>query len=348
MYRALASISPRYFPSTNYHPLFVAMTSDYNYAYFAQDANRWDSATEAFWGSHDICPSLMQFHISRITRVDLSTISQAGRWGNPKKQSQGMSYLLLVPSQEAEEEKRFGLVGVWVHPNQFLLSSLKEAVKKLTLLITTKEDWYYTLVWVSENTQYLPLSNARQISILVDGAPSRSTCGHLSQLEVCQLLHSGGVVIYPGDLNGGLEPVQVTLPKLPLWEMGSTSKDPQLQITLPRISQGESPEAVPLWLSTPVSSPHSVTECPSVVVTGPSLDRGDCRPLIEPNVQNARGILHLQYPPIQWPRRRETPQIQGRHSRVTWSNHLPPLMGLHRQIWPISQLIPAAPPHPIL
>ena len=82
--------------------------------------------------------------------MDLSTISQAGRWGNPKKQSQGMAYLLLVPSQEAEAEKRFCLAGVWVHPNQFLLSSLEEVEKKLTLLISTKEDWYSALVHVNE------------------------------------------------------------------------------------------------------------------------------------------------------------------------------------------------------
>ena len=132
------------------------------------------------------------------------------------KQSQGMAYLLLVPSQEAEEEKRFSLVGVWFDPNQFLLSSLKEAAKKLTLLINTKEDWYYTLVQVNESAQHLPLSDARHISVLVDGAPSRSTYGHLSQLEVCQLLHLGRVVIYPGGLNGHLEPGQFTLLKLPL------------------------------------------------------------------------------------------------------------------------------------
>ena len=73
--------------------------------------------------------------------------------------------------------------------------------------------------------QHLPLSDARHISILVDRAPSRSACGHLSQLEVHQLLYSGGVVIYTEGLNGGLEPVQVTLPKLPLLEMESTSED---------------------------------------------------------------------------------------------------------------------------
>ena len=174
------------------------MTSNYNYASFAQDAKRWDSMNEAFWGLHDICPSLMWFHISGITRADLSAISQTGGWGNPKKQSHSMAYLLLASSQEVGEEERFGLAGMWVHPNQILLPSLEETVKKLTLLISTKEDWYYALVWVNEDMQHLPLSDTGHISILVYEAPSRSTCGWLSQLKVCQLLHSGGVVIYPG------------------------------------------------------------------------------------------------------------------------------------------------------
>ena len=43
-----------------------------------------------------------------------------------------------------------------------------------------------------------------------------------------------------------------------------------------------------------------------------------------------------------------TPLIQERHSRVTWSNHLPPLMDLHRQIWLTSWPIPATPSHMVL
>ena len=88
-----------------------------------------------------------------------------------------MAYLLLVPAQEVEEEKIFSLAGVWVHPNQTLLLSLEEAAKKLTLLITTKEDWYYTFVHINEDMQHPPLSDVRHISVLVDGAPGRSTCG---------------------------------------------------------------------------------------------------------------------------------------------------------------------------
>ena len=63
----------------------------------------------------------------------------------------------------------------------------------------------------------------------------------------------------------------VTLLKLPLSEVESTSEDTQLQITLPRTTQGDSLGAIPLWSSTPVSSPYSITECPSKVVTGPSM-----------------------------------------------------------------------------
>ena len=142
---------------------------------------------------------------------------------------------------------------------------------------------------------HFPLSDTAHISILVDGAPGRSACGQLSQLEVCQLLYSGGVVIYPGGLNGGLEPVWVTLPELPLWKAESTKEDIQLQIT---------PQNHSRW---PYGShPYMV------INTGffPALhyrvsqwgshwsqhNRGDRRTLVEPYVQNARGILHMQFP----------------------------------------------------
>ena len=112
---------------------------------------------------------------------------------------------------------------MWVHPNQALLPSLEEVVRKLTLLINTKKDWHYVFVQVSEDLQHIPLSDARHISVLVDGAPSRSACGQLSQLEVCQLLHLGSEVVYPEGLNG-LELVWVPLHKLLIWEAESTGE----------------------------------------------------------------------------------------------------------------------------
>ena len=103
---------------------------------------------------------------------------------------------------------------VWVHPSQTLLPSLEEVARKLTLLINTKENWPYAFVWVCKDSQHIPISDAGHDSVMVGGAPSRSACGHLSQLEVCQHLQWGGEVVYPKGLNGGLEPLWVSLPKL--------------------------------------------------------------------------------------------------------------------------------------
>ena len=97
----------------------------------------------------------------------------------------------------------------------------------------------------------------------------------------------------------------VTLPKLLLWVTGSTSKDIQLQITLPRTTQGDSPKAVPLWSLMPISSSHSVTECSSEVVTGPSLTK-EIADLLSNPMLKMPGNPPLAIPPIQWPRR-ETP-----------------------------------------
>ena len=74
-------------------------------------------------------------------------------------------------------------------------------------------------------------------------------------------------MVYLEGLNGGLEPLWVPLPKLPIWEAEATG----LQITLPRTTQGDPPKAIPLWSLMPVSSLHSVTECLSEIVTSPSM-----------------------------------------------------------------------------
>ena len=108
--------------------------------------------------------------------------------GDPKKPRFHMAYLLLAPAQEVEEERRFGLVVLMVHPSQTLLLSLEEVVRKLNLLINTKEDWPYAFTWVCKDLLHILLSNAWHISIMVDSAPSRSTCEHLSHLEVHQFL----------------------------------------------------------------------------------------------------------------------------------------------------------------
>ena len=213
----------------------------------------------ATWGSLDICPLLTQFQVKEINRSGLSAISHVEAWGDPKRPKSDMAYLLLAPDQVVEEERKFGLVAVWTHLCQAHLPSLDEVVRKLTLLISTGEDWAYAIMQLNEGSQHIPLSTARHISAMIDGTLRRNACWCLSQLEVCKLLQSGVEVVYPEGLNGGLEPLWVSLPKLPIWDLDSHAesacKPMPLQVNLPRI--------VPQQSSTPVSSLHSVTWSPA-------------------------------------------------------------------------------------
>ena len=178
-----------------------------------------------------------------------------------------MTYLLLVPDQVVEEERRFGLVAVWTQPCQAHLPSLDEVARKLALLISTGEDWAYAFMQLNKDSQHIPLITTRHISTMVNDAHSRSACGHLSHVEVHKLLQCGVEVVYPEGLNRGLELLQVSLPKLPIWDSDShveSACEPLLlQVNLPRI--------VPQQPLTQISSPHSVMECPSDMVSHPSM-----------------------------------------------------------------------------
>ena len=75
----LAGVTPRYLSTTDNHSLFAAMANDY--AYVAGDVSRWEDATKAIWGSHNICPLLTQFQVMEMAQSGLSTISWAEVWG---------------------------------------------------------------------------------------------------------------------------------------------------------------------------------------------------------------------------------------------------------------------------
>ena len=231
-----------------------------DYMSFPSDTSKWEQVNMATWGSLDICLLLTQFQVVEITRTGLSAISHAEVWEDPKRPTSDMAYLLPVADQVVEEERRFRLVAVWTHPCQAHLPSL-------VLLMNTGEDWAYAFMQLNTDSQDIPLSTARHISTIIDGALSRSTCGHLSHLEVHKLLQCGVKVVYPEGLHGGLELPKVSIPKPPIWDsdshMESSHKPILLQVNLPRI--------VPQWSSTPISSLHSVTECPSNMVPHPHL-----------------------------------------------------------------------------
>ena len=126
-------------------------------------------------------------------------------------------------------------------------------------------------MWLCKDSQHVPLSNTGHLSIMVDGAPSRSACRCLNHLEVHELLQFGSKVVYPEGLNGGFKPLWVPLAKQLILDAESTSKPAILQVNLPRTTPGDKPIVAPQQSSTPFSTPRFVTEYPSDIATGPSM-----------------------------------------------------------------------------
>ena len=195
------------------------------------------------WGSHDICPSLSQIQVRDVTWSELLALSHEGAWGNIEKPKCDMVFLLIAPDKTINGERVFDLVAVWAHPHQACLSCLDEVAWKLALLIDTGNNWAYAFMWLNENALYIPLSDKGHISAMIEGSPSRRTCGHLHQLEVHKHMQCGDQVVCPKGLNRGLEHMWFSLPEPSVWDMDSLGKpvckSSLLQVDLSSVKLGD-------------------------------------------------------------------------------------------------------------
>ena len=122
-----------------------------------------------------------------------------------------------------------------------------------------------------------PYPMRAHISAMIDGVPCRSTHRHLHQLEVHKLLQCGDHVVCPKGMNGGLEPVLLLLPKLPIWNMNTLGRPVHkpllLQVDFSHAMLGNKMPIIPgpCRASTPPSSPHLVIECPSEMANHTSM-----------------------------------------------------------------------------
>ena len=80
-------------------------------------------------------------------------------------------------------------------------------------MVSSGPNWLYTLVQLSGDTCHVPLPREGHLGILPEGNTSRTACRRVSELEVCQLLHSDLQVIYPVGLNGHEIPLITLLSK---------------------------------------------------------------------------------------------------------------------------------------
>ena len=256
----LPQVFAYYHPLANDFPWLQTLLRMGDYAHFFKDPGWWDESTLALWGLHNICPFLSHFQMAQMTWPELSALSCAGAWEDPKKPQCNMAFLLIVPGKAVGEEMAFGLVMVWMHPHQACLSSLDKVVRKLALLINLGDNWAYAFLWLNENAQHIPLPD--------EGHLSKSVCGHLCQLEVHKLLQDGDQVVNPEGLNGGLEPLQTSLSGPLLWgqvALGDSTCEPSFLLVDPfQATLGDCiPEApTPCRTSTPSSPSHLTMEHP--------------------------------------------------------------------------------------
>ena len=173
-----------------------------NYTFFSKDHSQWGECYQLLWGCHSIFPLLEQFQVTQVTQPELSFLSCSGVWGDTKKFCRDLVFLLISPKKAIAGEMVFGHAMVWIHPYQACISTLDEAAKKLTLVITSSENWAYAFVWFNKDAQHIPFPKEGHLSAMIEGAPSRVTCGHLCQLEVHLLLQLECQVVYPEGLNG--------------------------------------------------------------------------------------------------------------------------------------------------
>ena len=157
-------------------------------------------------------------------------------------------------------EMAFGLTMVWAHPYQACLSSLDEAVRKITLLLNSGDNWAYAFVWFNEDAQHVPLSKEGHLSTMTDQAPSRNACRHLCQLRVHQLLQCRDQLVYPEGLNRGLELALISL-KASLAQgvnmLGTPAHEPSfLPVDLSQLTPGDLvPKASAPYRTSTLSSP---------------------------------------------------------------------------------------------
>ena len=184
-----------------------------DYAFFSKDPSWWDDSYQSLWGCHDICPILEQFHVTQVTQMELSSLTDLLAWVDPKRFYSDMAFLLILLKEGITGERVYGLAMVWVHLYQARVSTIEDMAKKLILLASAGPNWPYTFVQFNGNTHHMPLPKEGHLSAMMEGMPSNILCRRICQLEVCQLLHSEVQVVYPKGLNGCLLPVIVTLPE---------------------------------------------------------------------------------------------------------------------------------------
>ena len=159
---ASPGISPRYSPTIYcYLTIFsyLLQTSHYDRVYLFPAKSR---LVEERYGSHvggtstfALCCN--QFQLPCHSQAELSSLNGLKVWGEGQKLHHDIAFLFVWAEEEATGGRNYGLLTVWVNPSQARVSSMEEAVGKLTVWASSGPNWPYTLVQLHEGTCHTPL-----------------------------------------------------------------------------------------------------------------------------------------------------------------------------------------------
>ena len=206
--------------------------------------------------------TLITLELPYHTSGELLSISHLKVWGDTQEPRNDMAYL-LVHTEDASEAESYGLALVWISPHQARASTMEEALGTLSTCISSGPNWPYVLAQLYEGSSHTLLPKDKHLGILPQGKV-KSSCGQISQIEVCQLLSARSWVIYPVGLNGSDQLVTINLSEL-LHSSSSITTDehPYMRIDIP-LPTPEEPECttLPLGGVASYSSSHYTQNSP--------------------------------------------------------------------------------------
>ena len=108
-----------------------------------------------------------------MTQSELSSLTSLKAWGDLEKFGSNIAFLLTLTEECTAGDRVYSLAMMWAHPYQARVSTMEEAVKLLTPLISTGPDWPYTLVQLNGDDHHVPLPMEGHLSIMVERSTSR-------------------------------------------------------------------------------------------------------------------------------------------------------------------------------
>ena len=176
------------------------------FAFFLNRVERWKKDLVTLWGNLGICPHLNHLELPSHSPVELTSVSRFKVWGNTQDPCHNMAYL-LVHLGNTIEGTQYGVSLVLVNPKQARAPMMEEAVKKLATYPSSGANWSYILVQLYEGSCHALLHKGKHLGILPQRKAEKTSCGQISQLDICQLLSAGPQVVYPSGLNEVMSPL---------------------------------------------------------------------------------------------------------------------------------------------